>query len=721
MEDLIGVYGILDLDHWPNAPFLLLDGGVEKRWKEPYAFHNTDRGTYSGWLMQYTLSGTGWFEKNGKTYEMRPGRGFLCQIPENSRYYLHPESEEPWIFLYFHFRGSAVSYAAERLFEKTGDVFYADADSEPIRTALQMHRKLKNGYRSEPYECGVFLYQFFCSLLREVQRPERKQTHFFSHAVSSGSENSQSDDAALEYRKECGRDCSRNRIFQWKLFWKSIPSPYGNLAVGIPERTAERCCLKSWFCTKMYLRRNSGSMEEKREEQKEMERETFQSRLGFLLLSAGCAIGIGNVWKFPYMVGNNGGGIFVLFYLLFLAIMGVPILSMELAIGRGSKKSTVRAYGELEKKGQKWHIHGYVALIGNYLLMMFYTVVAGWMLYYFYSFLIGKFSGLTGDAVTGKFNEMLSSPSILVITMLIITIAGFLICSVGLQNGVERVTKVMMIVLMVIMIFLAVYSFTMPGAKEGLKFYLVPDMQQIEQVGLFHIITNAMSQAFFTLSLGIGAMLIFGSYLNGGKSLLGEAVSIAALDTFVAITAGLIIFPACFSYNVQPDSGPKLIFMTLPHIFTSMKGGRIFGSFFFLFLFFAALSTIIAVFENIMCCFSEIFGVSRKQSAIINCILVILGSLPCALGYNVWSGFQPLGAGSTVLDLEDFIVSNLLLPVGSLIYLLFCTSKWGWGFKNYQAEANKGGGLKVPDWVRVYLSYILPLLLLVLIVQGLIG
>lgn len=452
-----------------------------------------------------------------------------------------------------------------------------------------------------------------------------------------------------------------------------------------------------------------------------MERETFQSRLGFLLLSAGCAIGIGNVWKFPYMVGNNGGGIFVLFYLLFLAIMGVPILSMELAIGRGSKKSTVRAYGELEKKGQKWHIHGYVALIGNYLLMMFYTVVAGWMLYYFYSFLTGKFSGLKGDAVTGKFNEMLSSPSILVITMLLITIAGFLICSVGLQNGVERVTKVMMIVLMVVMIFLAVYSFTMPGAKEGLKFYLVPDKQQIEQVGLFHIITSAMSQAFFTLSLGIGAMLIFGSYLNGGKSLLGEAINIAVLDTFVAITAGLIIFPACFSYHVQPDSGPKLIFMALPHIFTSMKGGRIFGSFFFLFLFFAALSTIIAVFENIMCCFSEIFGVSRKQSAVINCILIILGSLPCALGYNVWSGFQPLGAGSTVLDLEDFIVSNLLLPVGSLIYLLFCTSKWGWGFKNYQAEASKGDGLKVPDWMRLYLTYILPLLLLVLIVQGLIG
>ncbi len=431
-----------------------------------------------------------------------------------------------------------------------------------------------------------------------------------------------------------------------------------------------------------------------------MERETFQSRLGFLLLSAGCAIGIGNVWKFPYMVGNNGGGIFVLFYLLFLAIMGVPILSMELAIGRGSKKSTVRAYGELEKKGQKWHIHGYVALIGNYLLMMFYTVVAGWMLYYFYSFLIGKFSGLTGDAVTGKFNEMLSSPSILVITMLIITIAGFLICSVGLQNGVERVTKVMMIVSDGHHDFPCGLQLYDAGCQRGTEILsgagyaadrtggTVPHYHKRDEPGILYV------------SLGIGAMLIFGSYLNGGKSLLGEAVSIAALDTFVAITAGLIIFPACFSYNVQPDSGPKLIFMTLPHIFTSMKGGRIFGSFFFLFLFFAALSTIIAVFENIMCCFSEIFGVSRKQSAIINCILVILGSLPCALGYNVWSGFQPLGAGSTVLDLEDFIVSNLLLPVGSLIYLLFCTSKWGWGFKNYQAEANKGGGLKVPDWVR---------------------
>ena len=452
-----------------------------------------------------------------------------------------------------------------------------------------------------------------------------------------------------------------------------------------------------------------------------MSRENFRSRLGFILVSAGCAIGIGNVWKFPYVTGVNGGGVFVLFYIISLVIMGVPILTMELAVGRASRKSAVLGYKALEPKGSRWHIHGWLCVIGCCLLMMYYTTVSGWMLGYCFKFASGTFSGMQPSDVDTVWTDMLANPGEMTLYMVIIVLAGFIVCSFGLQKGLERISKWMMICLLALIVILAINSLTLDGAMEGVKFYLVPDMQQIEQVGLFHIITNAMSQAFFTLSLGIGAMLIFGSYLNGGKSLLGEAVSIAALDTFVAITAGLIIFPACFSYNVQPDSGPKLIFMTLPHIFTSMKGGRIFGSFFFLFLFFAALSTIIAVFENIMCCFSEIFGVSRKQSAIINCILVILGSLPCALGYNVWSGFQPLGAGSTVLDLEDFIVSNLLLPVGSLIYLLFCTSKWGWGFKNYQAEANKGGGLKVPDWVRVYLSYILPLLLLVLIVQGLIG
>ena len=409
-------------------------------------------------------------------------------------------------------------------------------------------------------------------------------------------------------------------------------------------------------------------------------------------------------------------------YMYCLVLLGLPILTCEFAIGRGSNRSISQALNRLEQPGSRYHLTKYMGIAGNYLLMMFYTTISGWMLIYFIKYADGSILAYkSAEELGAVFGTMISNPVLMVCATFAVILVCFSICSFGLQKGVERITKWMMVALLLLMVGLAIYSCTLSNAAEGLKFYLVPDMQQIEQVGLFHIITNAMSQAFFTLSLGIGAMLIFGSYLNGGKSLLGEAVSIAALDTFVAITAGLIIFPACFSYNVQPDSGPKLIFMTLPHIFTSMKGGRIFGSFFFLFLFFAALSTIIAVFENIMCCFSEIFGVSRKQSAIINCILVILGSLPCALGYNVWSGFQPLGAGSTVLDLEDFIVSNLLLPVGSLIYLLFCTSKWGWGFKNYQAEANKGGGLKVPDWVRVYLSYILPLLLLVLIVQGLIG
>ena len=450
-----------------------------------------------------------------------------------------------------------------------------------------------------------------------------------------------------------------------------------------------------------------------------MERETFQSRLGFLLLSAGCAIGIGNVWKFPYMVGNNGGGIFVLFYLLFLAIMGVPILSMELAIGRGSKKSTVRAYGELEKKGQKWHIHGYVALIGNYLLMMFYTVVAGWMLYYFYSFLIGKFSGLTGDAVTGKFNEMLSSPSILVITMLIITIAGFLICSVGLQNGVERVTKVMMIVLMVIMIFLAVYSFTMPGAKEGLKFYLVPDFERAAEVGIGNVIVAAMNQSFFTLSLGIAAMEIFGSYMSDANRLPGEAVRICCLDTFVALMSGMIIFPACFSFGLEPGQGPSLIFMTLPRVFVSMTGGRLWGALFFLFMVFASFSTVLAVFENIMAVCIDTFGWSRKKAAILSGIFLAVASLPCVLGYNLWSDLTFIG-GRDVLDSEDFLVSNLLLPIGSLVFLLFCVSKWGWGFDKYLAEVNKGErGPKLPRWLKPYFQWVLPILILVILIQGL--
>ena len=379
----------------------------------------------------------------------------------------------------------------------------------------------------------------------------------------------------------------------------------------------------------------------------------------------------------------------------------------------------MRAYGELEKKGQKWHIHGYVALIGNYLLMMFYTVVAGWMLYYFYSFLIGKFSGLTGDAVTGKFNEMLSSPSILVITMLIITIAGFLICSVGLQNGVERVTKVMMIVLMVIMIFLAVYSFTMPGAKEGLKFYLIPDFERMKEIGIISTITGAMNQAFFTLSLGIGAMAIFGSYIGKDHALLGESMNIALLDTFVAITSGLIIFPACFTFNVDQTSGPSLIFITLPNIFNHIPLGRLWGSLFFIFMSFAAFSTILAVFENIISCGMELTGWSRKKSSLVNAIAIILLSLPCVLGYNVWSWDWLKVFGGAILDLEDFLVSNILLPLGSLVYLLFCVSKRGWGWENFTKEANTGKGMKIRKWMRGYITYILPLIILFIFFFGL--
>lgn len=450
-----------------------------------------------------------------------------------------------------------------------------------------------------------------------------------------------------------------------------------------------------------------------------MEREKFKSRLGFLLLSAGCAIGIGNVWKFPYMVGNNGGGIFVLFYLVFLAIIGVPVLSMELAMGRASKKSTAMAYQILEKPKSKWHIHGYVAMLGNYILMMFYTVVAGWMLFYFFEFAMGNFEGLQPEQVTKHFQDMLASPTILTVTMVCVVVAGFGICSFGLQNGVERITKWMMIALLIIMIFLMIYSFTMPKAAEGLKFYLIPDWKQVEKIGLFQIVTSAMNQAFFTLSLGIGAMMIFGSYLSGGKSLLGEARNIALLDTFVAIVSGLIIFPSCFSFGVSPDSGPSLIFKTLPNIFTSMAGGRIFGSLFFLFLFFASFSTVIAVFENILACNMDSFSVSRKKASFINMILILVLSIPCVLGFNLWSGFQPRGEGTTIMDLEDFIVSNLLLPIGSLVYLLFCTTRFGWGFSNYRDEANRGQGMKVPKWIKGYVTFVLPILIIVLIIQGL--
>ena len=450
-----------------------------------------------------------------------------------------------------------------------------------------------------------------------------------------------------------------------------------------------------------------------------MQRERLGSRLGFILLSAGCAIGVGNVWKFPWMVGQYGGGAaFVLFYVIFLLILGLPIMTMEFAVGRASQKSPVRAYQVLEKPGSRWHIHGYLAMIGNYLLMMFYTTVCGWMLHYFYLTAAGRFVGATTEQVGAVFGEMLSRPGVMAGCMIAVVVIGFLINSFGLQGGLERVTKVMMIALLAIMVVLAVNSIRTPGSGEGLRFYLIPDFGRMAETGVANVVVGAMNQAFFTLSLGIGAMAIFGSYIGKGRALMGEAVNVAVLDTFVAFTAGLIIFPACFAFNVSPDSGPNLIFVTLPNIFNHMAGGRLWGSLFFVFMAFAAFSTVLAVFENIMSCCMDLTGWSRKKTAAINIVLMILLSLPCVLGFNVWSGFQPFGPGSNVLDLEDFLVSNLWLPLGSLVYLLFCTSRYGWGWKNFQNEANDGGGIKVRDGIRFYVSYILPLIVLVIFVLG---
>ena len=449
------------------------------------------------------------------------------------------------------------------------------------------------------------------------------------------------------------------------------------------------------------------------------ERERLGSRLGFILISAGCAIGIGNVWKFPYMAGQGGGGAFVLFYLLFLLILGLPIMTMEFAVGRASQKSPVKAYYALEKPGQKWHIHGYITLIGCYLLMMFYTTVAGWMLHYFYLTATGKFTGLDSDAVASQFNTMLSQPQVMGFWMVIIVIAGILVCSIGLQNGLEKVTKVMMISLLFIMVILAINSFFMDGAKEGLSFYLIPDFERMKEIGIIKTITGAMNQAFFTLSLGIGAMSIFGSYIGKERSLLGESLNIALLDTFVAITSGLIIFPACFTFHVDQTSGPGLIFITLPNIFNHIPMGKLWGSLFFIFMSFAAFSTILAVFENIISCGMELTGWSRKKSSFLNAIAIILLSVPCVLGYNLWSSDIFAVFGGAVLDFEDFLVSNLFLPLGSLVYLLFCTSRYGWGWKNFTTEANTGKGLKIQNWMRGYISYILPLIVLFIFFFGL--
>ena len=450
-----------------------------------------------------------------------------------------------------------------------------------------------------------------------------------------------------------------------------------------------------------------------------MKRESFRSRLGFLLVSAGCAIGIGNVWRFPYIAGKNGGGYFVLFYLLCLLVMGVPVLTMELAVGRASRRSAVLSYKTLEKPGQKWHIHGWFCLLGCYLLMMYYTTVSGWMVSYFGKFLTGAFhSGMSTDEVASAFGAMLSSPGEMALWAEVVVVAGFLVCSFGLQKGLERVTKVMMLCLLALILVLAGHSLTLSGAAEGMKFYLVPSMDSIRENGFGSLVTDAMNQAFFTLSLGIAAMEIFGSYMSDEHTLPGEAVRICALDTFVALMAGTIIFPACFTFGVAPEEGPALIFQTLPPVFINMAGGRFWGALFFLFMIFASFSTVLAVFENILAICMDTFGISRRKAVLINGILIAALSLPCVFGYNIWSDFRPI-LGKDVLDSEDFLVSNLLLPIGSLVYLLFCVTKWGWGFDRYLAEANKGSGLRFARWLKPYFQWVLPILIVIILLQGL--
>ncbi len=447
-------------------------------------------------------------------------------------------------------------------------------------------------------------------------------------------------------------------------------------------------------------------------------REHFSSRLGFILISAGCAIGLGNVWRFPYIVGQYGGAAFVLIYILFLVILGMPIMAMEFAVGRASQKSAARSFHVLEPKGTKWHIAGWSAMAGNYILMMFYTTVGGWMLAYIYKTITGEFEGLDAEGVGNVFNSMLGNAGEMMTWMLIIVIIGFAVCAIGLQKGVEKITKAMMIALLGIMIVLCINSILLDNSSEGLKFYLVPDFGKMLDYGIWNVIYAAMSQAFFTLSLGIGAMAIFGSYISRDRSLMGESINICILDTCVAFMAGLIIFPACFSFGVNPGEGPGLVFVTLPNIFNQMAGGKIWGTLFFLFMTFAALSTIIAVFENTVSFMIDIKGWSRKKSVIFNGILITVLSIPCVLGFNVWSGFAPFGGTSTIQDLEDFIVSSNLLPLGSLAYLLFCVSKHGWGWENFIKEVDAGKGIKFPKWAKGYLKYVLPIIVIIIFVMG---
>ncbi|WP_289183509.1 sodium-dependent transporter [uncultured Dubosiella sp.] len=451
-----------------------------------------------------------------------------------------------------------------------------------------------------------------------------------------------------------------------------------------------------------------------------MEREKLGSRLGFILLSAGCAIGIGNVWKFPYVAGQNGGAIFILIYLFFLVVLGIPVMTMEFSMGRAAKRSCAKMYNELEPKGSKWHHHSKFAIAGNYLLMMFYTTVAGWMLKYFVDMATGRLDFSTPKTVAAHFTAMNQDPWTLVFFMGLVVAIGFGVCALGLQNGLERITKWMMLALLAIMVVLAVNSLFLDGAQEGLAFYLLPSWSRFQEAGALNVIVAAMNQAFFTLSLGIGAMAIFGSYIDKDHALMGESINVALLDTFVAITAGLIIIPACFAYNVEVSAGPSLIFITLPNLFHNMPLGRLWGALFFVFMSFAALSTVLAVFENILSSTMELFGWSRKKACLVNLVVVFVLSLPCALGFNVLENIAPLGAGTTILDFEDFLVSNIMLPLGSLVFVLFCTWSQGWGWEAFQKEANTGQGVQVKPWMKNYCRYVLPCVILVVFVLGLV-
>ena len=452
-----------------------------------------------------------------------------------------------------------------------------------------------------------------------------------------------------------------------------------------------------------------------------MEKDKLKSRLGFLLISAGCAIGIGNVWKFPYMAGQMGGGIFVLIYIAFLILLGVPALTMEFALGRASGKSPVKLYNELERPGQKWHIHGAVAMAGNYLLMMFYVVVAGWMLQYFVLTLNGVFEGMSAESIGMVFDDVTASPRDMIIYSSLTTIVGFFFISFGVQKGLEKVSKVMMTALFVIMIALAVNSFFLPGAEEGLKFYLTPDISKLQENGIINVVVAAMNQAFFTLSIGMGSMAIFGSYIGKERSLLGESASVAVLDFIVAFSSGLIIFPAGYAYGGDVGSGPKLIFVTLPNIFNNMPMGRIWGSLFFVFMSFAAFSTVLAVFENIVACTKDLFGWSRKKACLINAVLMLVLVLPCVFGFNLLKDVSLLGNGTNIMDAEDFLVSNIILPLGALLFVIFSVTKLGYGWDNFVNEANSGKGLKVKKWMRGYLTYVLPVMIFAIFVLGILS